>query len=96
MTKGVGPIFACQQSIKLFIKDINNINDIAYAKSIYKWLGLIECTIDELCEISYEKSVFILQVLQKYKIQNSDSNILLNYYDAIESLKYQINLKITN
>lgn len=90
--KGVGPIFACQYSIQLFIEDTTNPpHRIKYAKSVYEWLGLLECTIDELCEISYFKSYFILKALEKYKINTNDSNLLLNYGDAIHSLNYQIN-----
>lgn len=91
--KGVGPIFACQLSIKLFIEDMTN--DFAqrkYAKTIYEWLGSFEGSVDELCEFSYNKSKFILKLLKKYKINTKDSNLLLNYGDAVESLKYQINL----
>jgi hypothetical protein len=91
--KGVGPIFVCQLSIKLFIEDItNDFNQRKYAETIYEWLGLIECSIDELFEISYDKSVFILNALEKYEIKTKNSNILLNYGDAIGSLKYQFDL----
>ena len=93
--KGVGPIFACQLSIKLFIEDItNNFVQRKYAETIYEWLGLIECSIDDLCKESYDKSVFILEALKKYEIKTKNSNILLNYGDAIGSLKYQFNIKI--
>ena len=89
--KGVGPIFACQISIKMFIQDMeNDFSQRTYAETIYEWLGLFEGTIDELCEVSYDKSVFILQILDKYKINTTDSNLLLNYDDAVCSLKYQI------
>ncbi len=94
---GVGPIFACQISIKRFIED--ETNDFAqriYAETIYKWLGLLEASIDELCSISYNKSVFILKALEKYRIKSNDSNIILNYIEAMESLKYQIDMKIVN
>jgi len=91
--KGVGPIFACQSSIKLFIEDArNDFNQRKYAETIYEWLGLIEYSIDELCDVSYTKSVFILEALEKYEIKTENSNILLNYGYAIDSLKYQINL----
>jgi hypothetical protein len=89
--KGVGPIFACQLSIKLFIEDItNDFTQRKYAETIYEWLGLFEGSIDELCEVSYNKSAFILKALEKYQINTRDSNLLLNYGDAISSLKYQI------
>ena len=91
--KGVGSIFACQLSIKLFIEDkTNEFNIRKYAESIYEWLGLLECSIDELCEVSYGKSLFILKALEKYDINTINSNLLLNYDDAINSLKYQIYL----
>ena len=91
--KGIGSIFACQLSIKLFIEDITNeFTQRKYAETIYEWLGLFEGSIDELCEASYDKSVFILKALEKYEINTIDSNLLLNYGDAISSLKYQINL----
>lgn len=36
--KGVGPIFACQLSIELFIKDItNDFTQCKYAETIYEW-----------------------------------------------------------
>ena len=90
---GVGPIFACQLSIQLFIEDItNNIIQRKYAETIYEWLGLLEASIDELCEISYDKSVFILEALKKYEIDSNNSNNILNYGEAIGSLKYQVEL----
>lgn len=91
--KGAGPTFACQLSIKLFIEDtINDFTQRKYAETVYEWLGLFDGSIDELCEVSFDKSVFILKVLEKYKINTSNSNLLLNYGDAIGSLKYQIDL----
>ena len=77
----------------MFIEDTtNNFTQRKYAETIYQWLGLFEGSIDELCEVSFDKSVFILKVLEKYEINTRDSNLLLNYSDAISSLKYQINL----
>ena len=91
--KGVGPIFASQLSIKLFIEDItNDFTQRKYAETIYEWLGLFEGSIDELCGVSFDKSVFILKVLEKYGINTRNSNLLLNYGNAIGSLKYQIDL----
>ena len=91
--KGVGPIYACQLSIKLFIEDItNDFTQRKYAETIYEWLGLFEGSIDELCEVSFDKSVFILKVLEKYEINTRNSNLLLNYGDAVGSLKYSIDL----
>ena len=77
----------------MFIDDItNDVIQCKYAETIYEWLGLIECSIDELCEVSYDKSLFILKILEKYEINTIDSNLLLNYGDSIGSLKYQIDL----
>ena len=88
--KAVGPLFACQLSLQMFIEDTTNEYDNRkYAETIYEWLGSIECTIDELCNMSYEKSIFILNVLKKYKITN-DSNLIINYGDAIDSLEWQV------
>ena len=91
--KAVGPIFACQVSIQLYIEDItNDFTSRKNAETIYEWLGLFEGSIDELCQFSYDKSVFILNALKKYNINTRDSNLLLNYDDAIGSLTYQITL----
>jgi hypothetical protein len=90
--KGVGPIFACQLAIKSFIEETTCFIDRKYSETIYEWLGLLECSIDELFKVSYDKSVFILKVLEKYDINTKDSNLLLNYDEAISSLKYQFNL----
>ena len=91
--KGVGHIFACQLSIKFFIEDVtNDFTQRKYAETIYEWLGLFEGSIDNLCAVAYDKSVFILKALEKYEISTLDSNLLLNYGDAISSLKYQLHL----
>ena len=91
--KGVGPIFACQLSIKLFIEDVtNDFTQRKYAETIYEWLGLFEGSIDNLCEVAYDQSAFVLKALEKYELNTRDSNLLLNYGDAISSLKYQLDL----
>jgi len=91
--KGVGSIFSCQIAIQSYIEDTqNNPTQRIYAETIYEWLGVLECTIDELCEKSYEYSVFILDALKKYEPNFQNSNLLLNYDNAIQSLKYQISL----
>ena len=87
--KGVGPLFACQVSIVLFIERCNP----TYTETLYEWLGLVECSIDELCEKSYDRSLFILKTLEKYKMNTRDSNLLLNYGDAMMgSLQFQIKM----
>ncbi len=89
----VGPLYACQLSLKTYINDDNNpLMKREYAKTIYNWLGSLECTIDELCTLSHEKSRFILDVIKKYDIKETDSNLLLNYIDAMGSLEYQLNI----
>jgi len=91
--KGVGPILACQLSIKMFIEDTTNeFNLREYAESIYEFLGLTEYSVDELAEIYYDKSIFILKALEKYQLNTKNYNLLLYYDDAIHSLKYQIDL----
>ena len=91
--KGVGPLFACQVSIILFIEDMtNDATQRKYAETLYEWLGLVECSIDELCEKSYDRSLFILKTLEKYKMNTRDSNLLLNYGDAMGSLQFQIKM----
>ena len=92
--KAVGPLFACQLSIQLFIEDTtNDIIQRNYAETIYEWLGLLEASVDELCDISYDKSVFILEVLQKYMKTKLDLNIIFYYGEAIGSLQWQIKKK---
>jgi hypothetical protein len=92
--KAVGPLFACQLSLQLFIEDTtNDIIQRNYAETIYEWLGTVETTIDELCEVSYEKSLFIFEVLKNYMKTNIDLNIIFYYGDAIGSLQYQIDYR---
>lgn len=93
--KAVGPLFACQLSIQLFIEDTtNDFIQRNYAETIYEWLGSLEASVDELCDISYDKSVFILEVLQKYMKTKLDLKIIFYYGEAIGSLQWQIKKKI--
>lgn len=86
----VGPMRAAQISLQLFIADFNNDVPLRkYAETIYEWLGKAECTIDELFEICDKKSHFVLDVLHKYPINTIDSNLIMNYDDAVESLEFQ-------
>lgn len=81
---------ACQLSVKQFIEDgTNDMERRKYAETIYQWLGEAECTVDELVAISYEKSKFVLEALEKYSIETTDSNLIMHYGDAVNSLKYQ-------
>ena len=92
--KAVGPLFACQLSLQLFIEDTtNDIIQRNYAETIYEWLGTVETSVDELCDISYDKSVFILEVLQKYMKTQLDLKIIFYYGEAIGSLKHQIDYR---
>lgn len=91
--KAVGPMRAAQLSIQMYVEDTSNdLSERKYAERIYEWLGTIECSVDELFEVSHDKSLFILKTLEKYKVNTLDSNIILNFNDVIESLKYQNNL----
>lgn len=86
----VGPMRAAQISLQLFITDFNNdVSLRKYAETIYEWLGKAECTIDELFEICNERSNFILDVLHKYPINTNNSNLIMNYNEAIETLEFQ-------
>ena len=93
----VGPMRAAQISLQLFITDTNN--DVSLrkdAETIYEWLGKAECTIDELFEICCEKSNFVLDILHKYQINTTNSNLIMNYSDAIESLEFQKKIHYEN
>lgn len=87
--RGVGPIYACQECIKLYINDKSNVLR-SYARQIYKWLGTVECTIDELSNLSIGKTEIILCILELYKPETTDSNLLMNYEEALSSLTYQL------
>ena len=91
--KAVGALRSGQLSLQSFINDVSNdISEREYAETLYEWIGKTERTIDELFEVSYEKSVFILKVLEIYNLDAFDLNIILNYADALESLKFQYEL----
>jgi hypothetical protein len=91
--KAVGPMRACQLCLILFIEDNKNeLSKKKYAETLYEWLGIVEITVEEMFEISYEKSDFILEVLKKYHLGWKDSNLLINYGDALDSLTYQKNI----
>ena len=88
----VGPLFACQLCIKAFLEDLTNMSQFSYAISVYMWLGQTEYSVDELFIVSYDKALFILEVLEKYGsgvMRGVNSNVILNYGEAFESLKYQ-------
>ena len=94
----VGAMRAAQIALQLFIKDTaNELHERQYAETIYEWLGSLEATIDELMEISIDKTSFILRALEKYSLNTIlyDSNTILNYIYAIDSLRYQTKICVS-
>jgi hypothetical protein len=95
--KAVGPCYAAQKALRLYAEDKNNtIRDRDYAKDLYIWLGESDTDIDGLMEIAYDYGLFILNALENIKPEQAntlynDSNLLLNYISALESLRYQKN-----
>jgi hypothetical protein len=84
---------AAQIALQIFTKDpANELHEREYAETIYEWIGSLEATIDELLEISSDKTFFILNALKKYSLSPTlyDSNTILNYIYAIDSLRSQI------
>lgn len=91
----VGAMRAAQIALQIFTKDpANELQERKYAETIYEWLGSLEATMDELMKISVDKSFFILNALEKYSLSPTmyDSNTILNYIYAIDSLRYQIQI----
>jgi len=94
----VGAMRAAQIALQIFIKDpANELHERQYAETIYEWLGSLEATIDELMEISIDKTSFILRALEKYSLNSNlyDSNTILNYIYAIDSLRYQTKICVS-
>ncbi len=90
MKIAVGPLFACQQSVQLFIDATEDLNEREYATKVLHFLGSFEGSVDDLCEYSYFYANFIYEALLKYPLITSDSYLLWNYGDALDSLKYQL------
>ncbi|RYE37565.1 MAG: hypothetical protein EOP48_28520 [Sphingobacteriales bacterium] len=90
--RAVGPMYAGQRALKGLANDpSNSASDRCDALVLYAWLGSLEATIDELVDLSPWASEFILEGMKKYgQGQSTDSNYLLNFGDAVESLKYQL------
>eukprot|EP00981_Chlorochromonas_danica_P011977 scaffold4358_cov177-Ochromonas_danica.AAC.31 len=90
--RAVGSMNACQRALKDLVNDLNNpASDRCDALVLYAWLGCLEATVDELVGLSPWASEFILEGMKKYgQGPFTDSNILLNFIDAKESLKYQL------
>lgn len=90
--RAVGPMYAAQRALKDLVNDpSNSVSDRCDAFVLYAWLGSLEVTIDELVDLSPWASEFILEGMKKYgQSPSTDSNYLLNFGDAVESLKYQL------
>lgn len=90
--KAVGPMCAGQYALEMFVQDHeNSMSDCYDAFILYGWLGSLEATIDELVDLSPWASEFILGALKKYgPILTEDSNYLMSYGDAVDSLQYQL------
>eukprot|EP01035_Chromulina_nebulosa_P025006 gene25006-32583_t len=88
----VGPMYAAQLAIKCLTNDQNNsVSDRCDALILYAWLGSLELTIDELVDVSPWASEFILKAMKKYgQYLPNDSNIAMNYGDAVDSLIFQL------
>jgi hypothetical protein len=87
----VGSKFAAQCALKCFAEDEENfVNDRCDAVVLFAWLGSLEATIDELVNLSPWASELILESMEKYKPARNDSNFLMSFGDAIDSLKYQL------
>ena len=87
--------FFARENLKMLLEDTtNDFIQRKNAETIFEWLGWIECSIDELCYVSYDKSLFILKALEKYNSTKIfELNEVLYYNVALNSLKYQINKK---
>lgn len=90
--QAVGPMYAGQRALKDLANDPSNLaSECCDALVLYAWLGSLEATIDELVDLSPWAGEFILEGMKKYgKGSSTDSNYLLNFGDAVDSLKYQL------
>lgn len=90
--RAVGPLYACQCSLKEFVNDFSNAeSDRCDAMVLYAWLGSLEATVDELVSLSPWGSEFILKAMAKYgRGPTVDSNYIMNFEDAMSSLTYQL------
>jgi hypothetical protein len=83
---------AGQYALKSFVNDSkNSISDCCDALMLSAWLGSLEATIDELVDLSPLASEFILEAMKKCDLGlPNDSNFLINFGDAVDSLQYQL------
>lgn len=90
--RAVGPLDACQCSLKEFVNDPSNAeSDRCDAMVLYAWIGSLEATVDELVSLSPWGSEFILKGMRKYgRDPTADFNYLMDFEDAVASLAYQL------
>jgi len=90
--KAVGPMFAAQSAIKCFANDTTkSILERCNAMVLYDWIGSVDATIDELINYSASNCKFILKCLNDYQHNlPTNSNFVMNFGDAVSSLKYQL------
>jgi hypothetical protein len=87
-----GAEFAAQQSLKIFAEDSsNNFSDRIDSVLLYAWLGSFDGSIDELYSFKPWAAEFILKTMTKYgpTFAKNDSNLLLKYSAAYDSLTFQ-------
>ena len=89
---------ACQHVLELFIKNTQNeTTKRHYCVTLYIWCSNDDLDVDELFEKDYEKSLFILDILEKCDGNLTELHLLYDYCYALESLQYQKKLwKIKN
>ena len=87
-----GAEFAAQQLLKTFAEDSNNeFSDRVDSVLLYAWLGSFDGSIDDLYSLKPWAANFILEAMNKYGplFAKDDSNLLLNYSAAYDSLSFQ-------
>jgi hypothetical protein len=88
--KAFGTEYAVQCCLRLFIEDTNNpVKERKHAMSLYSWIGTSDISIDEIYDVSYHNANFILEIMEKYILNTKDSNLIINYGNAIDSLRFQ-------
>lgn len=80
--ENIDEIKIIKKYLQLFMcDDKNKLCKRMYAEIVYYWIDFIK--IEELFKKSYEKSMFILDVLEKYKPDGYDEIIkILNYHKS--------------
>ena len=88
--RACGPLYAAQWALQQFQEDeTNNASDRFDSFVTFAWIGELEATIDELVLISPWAGQFVLDALKKYE-NRVPTELLENYGNAVESLKYQL------